>query len=1020
MSLKKMILLVIGILFLITSSIDYNEISIIEKEKNAEDREHNRATTQRIVLVEDFTNTGCGPCAGANPHFDRLADEYGDNKIAFVRYHVHWPSGNDPFYTANSAENDARRSYYGVNSVPWVCCDGTRVNFQSSYYTDLKSDVDARLAIPSKVQIDGSGTLGDSSGTIDVHVEALDTIAATNLVVRIMILESNISFNAPNGETNHRFIVRDMVDNANGQSISLSNSGDDVDISKNFNINPAWNTDEMTAVVFVQSDATKEVLQSKVIRFPVNAAPTVSLDHPVGDEVVSGDLQIEWTAADQDLGDTLAVTLEYRRTGGWTQIATDLDNTGSYLWDTLSVVDAAGYQIKVTVSDSGGKSAFDAMSGTFEIDNDLPPVVSLTSPVGAEVWNGSRTITWVATDDFDDDSTLTIKLESTRNDVDFSIIYSNLDNTGSYIWDTTRMVDDVTYKVRITAKDSKGQESTAVSPLAFELVNGVYEDTDEDGMPDFWEDDNGLDRTSDGDEELDPDADGLTNLEEYEKNTDPHSKDTDNDGMGDGWEVEMGLDPLDNSDSGADGDEDGLTNLEEFQIGTFPDTIDSDHDGMPDGWEVLHELLPMDYSDEDEDPDEDDLTNAEEYEGGTDPNEADTDKDGLPDGWEVEFSLDPLDGSDGEKDLDADGLTNLEELTEGTDPDDPDNDGDGLPDGWEVNYHQDPNDDIDARGDPDGDGLINLQEFQYNTSPIRKDTDGDGIDDGWEIRYGLNPLDKDDAGEDQDDDGASNLEEFENDIDPTDPDTDGDGMPDGWELEYDLNPDDKDDAGDDADNDAATNLDEYENGIDPTKKDTDKDGMPDGWELKYNFDPDSAVDGDEDSDGDGMSNLDEYIGESNPNLKDVKSSGGPDGDGSSIWIIIVVVIIILLGIVGLVMFLVVKGKKKEGKADDLGRIEPEESPSDYHSLYGTSRSTGTTGSGEMRSSASGGNPACPKCDIPSTYYPEHECHWCDHCQDYVHEGGSGAGAKYLDDDNVSIKPKTAPVGRRRVIKKVVK
>jgi len=246
-------------------------------------------------------------------------------------------------------------------------------------------------------------------------------------------------------------------------------------------------------------------------------------------------------------------------------------------------------------------------------------------------------------------------------------------------------------------------------------------------------------------------------------------------------------------------------------------------------------------------------------------------------------------------------------------------------------------------------------------------------------------------------------------------------MPDGWELEYDLNPDDKGDAGDDADNDAVTNLDEYENDIDPTKKDTDKDGMPDGWELKYNFDPDSAADADEDSDGDGVSNLDEFIEESNPNLKDVKSSGEPDGDGSFIWIIIVVVIIILLGIGGLVAFLVVKGKKKEGKADDLGRIEPAESTSDYHNLYDTSQSTGTHDSEEMRSSASGGKPACPKCGIPSTYYPEHECHWCDHCQDYVHEGGtgSGAGAKYLDDDNGLIKPKTAPVGRRRVVKKAL-
>ena len=96
------------------------------------------------------------------------------------------------------------------------------------------------------------------------------------------------------------------------------------------------------------------------------------------------------------------------------------------------------------------------------------------------------------------------------------------------------------------------------------------QDSDLDGMPDDWEQEHGLESDNATDANYDPDNDNLTNVQEYDNNTDPNDPDTDNDGMEDGWEVEYNLDPRDPRDSQADPDGDNWNSLEEYIYGTDP------------------------------------------------------------------------------------------------------------------------------------------------------------------------------------------------------------------------------------------------------------------------------------------------------------------------------------------------------------------------------------------------------------------------------------------------------------------
>ena len=131
--------------------------------------------------------------------------------------------------------------------------------------------------------------------------------------------------------------------------------------------------------------------------------------------------------------------------------------------------------------------------------------------------------------------------------------------------------------------------------FSIEVEEGVSADGDGDGLPGFWETANGLDDNDDGTigESAagakdgpngalgDPDADGLSNKDEFDRGTDPQDPDSDGDTINDGDEVAAGTNP-----KKADSDDDGLSDAEEITHGTDPLNADSDGDGRSDGQEV--------------------------------------------------------------------------------------------------------------------------------------------------------------------------------------------------------------------------------------------------------------------------------------------------------------------------------------------------------------------------------------------------------------------------------------------------
>lgn len=243
------------------------------------------AQNQRIVVLECFTSTTCGPCASANPALDNLINNNQDIMLA-VKYHVNWPATGDPMNLHNPSEVSSRVSYYGINSVPYSVGDGTWIGNSSSVSQNL---VNQWAAVTSPLEMQMTYFLNDTQDTITVigMGRALSAIESNSLKLQVVVVEKTMEYaSAPgsNGERIFHNVMKKMLPNATGTSIPAMQTGDYFAFKYSWALANVMNVNELTAVAWVQDNSSKHVIQGcksseTLVPYYAKQAKIVKLDH---------------------------------------------------------------------------------------------------------------------------------------------------------------------------------------------------------------------------------------------------------------------------------------------------------------------------------------------------------------------------------------------------------------------------------------------------------------------------------------------------------------------------------------------------------------------------------------------------------------------------------------------------------------------------------------------------------------------------------------------------------------------
>jgi tetratricopeptide (TPR) repeat protein len=168
--------------------------------------------SDRVVLAEVFTGSGCPPCVAADLAFDTVLDRYERRDVAVLMYHLHIPRP-DPM--ANAATQN-RATFYRVQGVPSYMIDGQAGGGGGSreateaIYNRFNPGIEKRLQVPGQAEIKLETALDGGVVKVRATVAKVES-QSPSLKLNLALVEKSLSYGGENGVRFHPMVVRGMA-----------------------------------------------------------------------------------------------------------------------------------------------------------------------------------------------------------------------------------------------------------------------------------------------------------------------------------------------------------------------------------------------------------------------------------------------------------------------------------------------------------------------------------------------------------------------------------------------------------------------------------------------------------------------------------------------------------------------------------------------------------------------------------------------------------------------------------------
>lgn len=241
-----------------------------------------------VMVMENFTSIWVNRWY-VSEAIHQLHEEHTRNQLVLIRYYVD-STADHPYPRLSCKEAEERMNWYMTDkglqtsffngteylkgSIPNPEDDSWegRIKAYKEYCSKKALEINTRVP-PVNIYATCQQNETKDDFSIDLSVKVIDQVSFSSLQLNIALVESNISYEAINGETMHFQVFREWIKPPDikdtiGIPLTISEFGEEFKTQFTYHLNSELYKNDLSVILFVQDMKTKLILQGMQIHLP--------------------------------------------------------------------------------------------------------------------------------------------------------------------------------------------------------------------------------------------------------------------------------------------------------------------------------------------------------------------------------------------------------------------------------------------------------------------------------------------------------------------------------------------------------------------------------------------------------------------------------------------------------------------------------------------------------------------------------------------------------------------------------